>query len=62
MFAEDVAKIRASRTTIVVLTILLYGQGLLGLAAVAAVVMKDRGAHAQPPVVAASIAPAAPAS
>ncbi len=62
MFAEDVSRMRSSRAAIVALTVLLYGQGLLGVAAVAAVLMKERGTHAQPPVIAASITPTQPAS
>jgi hypothetical protein len=52
---------RTRNRAAIALTILLYGQGLLGVAAVTAVLMKDRGGSTTP-VIAASIAPAQPAS
>lgn len=52
MFEKETER-RGSGKAAVVLTVLLYGQGLLGVAAVGAVLMKDRDDAARPPVVAA---------
>ena len=60
MFTEE-NKFRRNRTAAVALTALLYGQGLLGFAALAAVLMKERPAEPRPPVVA-TIVDAQPAS
>lgn len=59
MFGQQ-SSTKGNRAAAIALMALLYGQGLLGFAAVAAVLVKERVAE-QPPVVA-SIVPIQPAS